>query len=108
MNTSKNELIRFQFIMTDQKYDFDFFVIGGGSGGIAAAKKAVLLGKRVGLADFVKPSPLGTQWGLGGTCVNVGCIPKKMMHTVALMGELRKDMAEVGWELDPSRPHNWE
>lgn len=38
----------------------------------------------------------------------MGCIPKKMMHTVALMGELRKDMAEVGWELDPSRPHNWE
>lgn len=37
-------------------YDFDFFVIGGGSGGIAAAKQARKLGKIVGLADNVKPS----------------------------------------------------
>ena len=32
--------------------------------------------KRVAVADFVKPSPQGTTWGVGGTCVNVGCIPK--------------------------------
>lgn len=37
--------------------------------------------------DFVKPSPFGTTWGLGGTCVNVGCIPKKLMHQAALLGE---------------------
>ncbi len=94
--------------MTDESYDFDLFVIGGGSGGIAAAKHAISLGKKVGLADFVKPSPFGTTWGLGGTCVNVGCIPKKMMHAIALMGELRKDMAEVGWDVDILKPHNWE
>jgi thioredoxin reductase (NADPH) len=42
------------------------FVIGGGSGGLSASKAAARLGKKVGLADFVKPSPIGTKWGLGG------------------------------------------
>ena len=58
------------------------FVIGGGSGGISAARHASEAGKKVGLADFVVPTPAGTKWGLGGTCVNVGCIPKKLMHTL--------------------------
>ena len=40
----------------------------------------VRLGKKVAVCDFVKPTPKGTTWGLGGTCVNVGCIPKKLMH----------------------------
>lgn len=57
-------------------YDYDLVVIGGGSGGLAASKEAAKLGKKVAVLDFVKPSPAGTQWGLGGTCVNVGCIPK--------------------------------
>ena len=34
----------------------------------------------VALFDFIKPSAHGTTWGLGGTCVNVGCIPKKLFH----------------------------
>ena len=62
-------------------------VIGGGSGGLAAAKEAVSLGKKVAVLDFVDPSPRGTTWGLGGTCVNVGCIPKKLFHQAALLGE---------------------
>jgi len=49
------------------------------------------LGKKVALADYVVPSPPGTKWGLGGTCVNVGCIPKKMMHYAATLSEARKD-----------------
>jgi thioredoxin reductase (NADPH) len=60
-------------------------VIGGGSGGLAAAKEAANLGKKVGLCDYVQPSPVGTSWGLGGTCVNVGCIPKKLMHQVSFL-----------------------
>lgn len=75
----------------DLEEEFDFFVIGGGSGGLACAKQAAKYGAKVGLADFVKPSPLGTKWGLGGTCVNVGCIPKKLMHFAATLGELRHD-----------------
>ena len=35
-------------------------------------------GAKAGVADYVKPTPNGTKWGLGGTCVNVGCIPKKL------------------------------
>ena len=73
------------------EYNYDFFVIGGGSGGISAAKSAAKYGAKVALADFVKPSPQGTSWGLGGTCVNVGCIPKKLMHFASTVGELRHD-----------------
>lgn len=89
------------------KYLYDYFVIGGGSGGLASAKRAAKLGKRVALADFVKPSPAGTKWGIGGTCVNVGCIPKKLMHFAALTGELRHDQEHCGWEVDLSAQHDW-
>lgn len=66
----------------EHEYDYDLVVIGGGSGGLACAKEAAKLGQRVACLDFVKPSLHGSQWGLGGTCVNVGCIPKKLMHQV--------------------------
>lgn len=72
----------------DHGYDYDLVVIGGGSGGMAAAKEAASLGAKVALCDFVKPSPKGTTWGLGGTCVNVGCIPKKLFHIGAGLREL--------------------
>lgn len=49
----------------DHSYDYDLVVIGGGSGGMAAAKKAADLGAKVACLDFVKPSPVGTTWGLG-------------------------------------------
>ena len=68
-------------------FDYDVIVIGGGSGGLAASKEAARLDKKVAVCDFVKPSPIGTTWGLGGTCVNVGCIPKKLMHQASLLGE---------------------
>jgi len=86
-------------------YDFDLFVIGGGSGGLAAAKQATALGAKVAIADFVKPSPAGTTWGLGGTCVNVGCIPKKLMHLSSLFREAQSDASAVGWDTKAS--HSW-
>lgn len=88
-------------------YDYDLFVIGGGSGGLAAAKAARKLGKVVGLADYVKPSPQNTTWGLGGTCVNVGCIPKKLMHRVATNGETIKDLIESGWPIEEPKELDW-
>jgi ribulose 1,5-bisphosphate synthetase/thiazole synthase len=51
---------------TSRSYDYDVFVIGGGSGGLALAKEAAKHGKTVGLCDFVKPSAQNITWGLGG------------------------------------------
>ena len=89
------------------KTHFDLIVIGGGSGGLAASKAAANLGKSVAVFDFVKPSPQGTTWGLGGTCVNVGCIPKKLMHQAAQLGEARADSTYYGWEI-AEEEHDWE
>uniref|UniRef100_A0A1I7W0T0 thioredoxin-disulfide reductase (NADPH) n=1 Tax=Loa loa TaxID=7209 RepID=A0A1I7W0T0_LOALO len=82
-----------------KEHQYDLAVVGGGSGGLAAAKEAVRLGKKVVCLDFVKPSTMGTTWGLGGTCVNVGCIPKKLMHQAALLGEYIEDAKKFGWEI---------
>ncbi|GMT24085.1 hypothetical protein PFISCL1PPCAC_15382, partial [Pristionchus fissidentatus] len=90
-------------------HQYDLIVIGGGSGGLAAAKEAALLGWKVACLDYVKPTPLGTTWGLGGTCVNVGCIPKKLMHQAALLGHSVNDARSFGWKLPPKADitHNW-
>jgi len=90
-------------------YDYDIVVIGGGSGGLAASKEAARLGLKVAVCDFVKPTPKGITWGLGGTCVNVGCIPKKLMHQAANLGESVKDAKAYGWSTDPEgTTHSWE
>jgi len=56
----------------------------------------------------VKPSPQGTTWGLGGTCVNVGCIPKKLMHKASLLGEDLEDAKKYGWILPEEIEFSWE
>lgn len=58
--------------------------------------------------DFVTPTPLGTRWGLGGTCVNVGCIPKKLMHQAALLGQALQDSRNYGWKFEDTVEHDWE
>ena len=73
-------------------FDFDLFVIGGGSGGVRAARMAAQRGARVALAEV-----LGTD-GLGGTCVNVGCIPKKLYSYAAHYGEAFEESHGFGWE----------
>lgn len=69
-------------------YDFDLFVIGGGSGGIATARRAAEYGAKVGVAEVNE---------LGGTCVNRGCIPKKLMVYTAHFPELFTDAVGYGW-----------
>ncbi|KAH8248020.1 hypothetical protein KR038_000750 [Drosophila bunnanda] len=89
-------------------YDFDLVVIGGGSAGLACAKEAVLNGARVACLDYVKPTPtLGTKWGVGGTCVNVGCIPKKLMHQASLLGEAVHEAAAYGWNVNEKIKPDW-
>lgn len=69
-------------------YDFDLFVIGAGSGGIATARRAAEYGAKVGLAEFDR---------LGGTCVNRGCVPKKLMVYASHFPELFTDAQGYGW-----------
>uniref|UniRef100_A0A674NIT6 Thioredoxin reductase 2 n=1 Tax=Takifugu rubripes TaxID=31033 RepID=A0A674NIT6_TAKRU len=89
------------------KYDYDLVVIGGGSGGLACSKEAALVGQKVAVLDYVEPSVKGTKWGLGGTCVNVGCIPKKLMHQAALLGTAVKDAKKYGWQIPEPIFHDW-
>jgi thioredoxin reductase (NADPH) len=64
---------------------------------LAAAKEAGKLGVKVALFDYVDPSTQGTRWGVGGTCVNVGCIPKKLMHRAAAIHGDIDDAEGYGW-----------
>ncbi|WP_374411766.1 glutathione-disulfide reductase [Hydrogenophaga sp.] len=82
-------------------HDFDLFVIGGGSGGVRAARMAAQRGARVALAET-----LGTE-GLGGTCVNVGCIPKKLYSYAAHYHDAFGESRGFGWELDADPRLNW-
>ena len=93
----------------DHGFEYDLVVIGGGSGGLATGREAAKLGAKVAILDFVKPSPAGSKWGLGGTCVNVGCIPKKLMHNAALIGEHKEAGAFYGWgDAGNKGSHDWD
>jgi thioredoxin reductase (NADPH) len=84
-----------------QDKEYDVIVIGGGTGGITFASEARKLGLSVALFDYVAPSSQGTTWGLGGTCVNVGCIPKKLFHIGTQVKETTHMLEDYGWS-----PHN--
>ena len=59
------------------------------------------------LSFFLSFFSQGTKWGLGGTCVNVGCIPKKLMHQAALLGSALKDAQHYGWNIAQPVHHTW-
>ncbi|MDQ7959052.1 MAG: glutathione-disulfide reductase [Pseudomonadota bacterium] len=81
------------------QYDFDLFVIGGGSGGVRAARMAAQRGARVALAECAE---------LGGTCVNVGCIPKKLYSYAAGYAEAFAEAPGYGWTLPGSPRLDWQ
>lgn len=73
------------------EYDFDLFVIGAGSGGVRTARMTAKFGKRVAVAE---------EWNLGGTCVNVGCVPKKLMVYASHFADDFRDSAGYGWAVE--------
>ena len=70
---------------------FDLIVIGGGSGGIASARRAAEYGAHAALIESGR---------LGGTCVNVGCVPKKIMWNASRLGEMLDDATEYGFIIE--------
>jgi len=79
------------------KYEYDLFVIGAGSGGVRAARTAAAAGKKVAIAE---------EKQLGGTCVNVGCIPKKLLVYAAHISHEIKDAYGLGWDIS-EHSFNW-
>ena len=75
--------------MTD--YDYDLFVIGAGSGGVRASRMAAGHGARVAVAE---------ERYLGGTCVNVGCVPKKLLVCASAFADHYREAAGFGWEAE--------
>ncbi len=71
-----------------QRYDYDLFVIGGGSGGVRAARLAAKFGKKVAIAE---------EYRLGGTCVIRGCVPKKLFVYASQFHEHFEDAVGYGW-----------
>ena len=80
-----------------EKFDYDLFVIGAGSGGVRACRVASSLGARVAVAE---------ERYFGGTCVNVGCVPKKLFSYAAHYKDDIEDAQGFGW-VDSQRSFDW-
>lgn len=78
-------------------YDYDLFVIGGGSGGVRGARMAAATGARVGIAE---------SYRYGGTCVIRGCVPKKLLSYASHFHEDFQDAAGFGWTV-PEPTFDW-
>ncbi|MCX7158674.1 MAG: FAD-dependent oxidoreductase, partial [Proteobacteria bacterium] len=79
------------------RYDFDLFTIGAGSGGVRASRVCATYGAKVAVAE---------ERYFGGTCVNVGCIPKKLFSYAAHYREDFHDAAGFGWTV-PEPTFHW-
>jgi len=84
--------------MTKHNFDYDYFVIGAGSGGVRSARIAATHGAKVGIAE-------GRHYG--GTCVNVGCVPKKLLAYASDYGPAFEDAEGFGWKTS-HREFNWQ
>ena len=87
--------------MVSTKPVYDYLVIGGGSGGLASARRASgMHGAKVALVE--------AQHRLGGTCVNVGCVPKKVMWNAASVAEALRDAKQYGFGEQEPVKFEWE
>ena len=83
----------------DSSYDYELLVIGGGSGGLVAAKQAAKAGIKVGLVEADE---------VGGTCANRGCVPKKLMHYAAEFSHQKTLAQSYGWPESKKGAFHWE
>ena len=80
------------------QFDYDLFVIGAGSGGVRAARMAAAMGVRVAVAE---------DRYLGGTCVNVGCVPKKLYVYASHYQEEFHEAKNFGWDVKQAPVFDW-
>lgn len=85
-------------MQTDMSDSYDLVVIGGGSGGLAAAQRAVEYGATAAVIE---------RGRLGGTCVNVGCVPKKVMWNAESLAHAFHDARDYGFAVPPHIAHDW-
>ncbi len=84
--------------MSTSSYDYDLVVIGAGSGGVRAARMAATKGARVAIIE---------SRYLGGTCVNVGCVPKKLFVYASEFSQMFKDSEGYGYTVDKKPVFDW-
>jgi glutathione reductase (NADPH) len=99
-NLKRNQLanpVENKYVPTTQ-YDFDLFVIGAGSGGVRAARMAAGHGARVAIVEDLY---------FGGTCVNVGCVPKKLYVYASQFAESFAGAAGFGWQVGTQPTFDW-
>ncbi len=76
------------------EFDLDLFVIGGGSGGVRAARIAASHGAKVAIAE---------EYRMGGTCVIRGCVPKKLLVYASRFAHEFEDAAGFGWSVEGAK-----
>ncbi|MDX1474932.1 MAG: FAD-dependent oxidoreductase, partial [Reinekea sp.] len=80
------------------KFDYDLLVIGAGSGGVRAARMSAQMGAKVAVIE---------SRYLGGTCVNVGCVPKKLFVYASQFSQDFKDSTGFGYTVDKTPKFDW-
>lgn len=87
----QTNVLKIKLSMSSESNHFDYLVIGGGSGGMASARRAADYGVKVAVVE---------KASLGGTCVNIGCVPKKVMYNAATVSDIIRDSKHYGFEVE--------
>ncbi|XP_074554873.1 thioredoxin reductase 1, cytoplasmic-like [Halichoeres trimaculatus] len=91
---------------SSESFDYDLLVIGGGSGGLAVAKEAAGLRRKVLILDLAAPSPRGIKRELGGSSLNTDRI-RKFLQQSSLLGKAIQDSEKYGWRFKEQGSHSW-